>query len=134
MCLYAVYRATCASRTDTDNLITSLETLIQIKMPCIMTGDFNMELTDCINPSVKPCNSIIINDAFQAFVDFNALDELVQDVTRGSSLLYLVLVASTTTKSDVINTRPLASSDHKGQPFSVVATFVYLPERTNCVF
>ena len=64
-----------------------------------------------------------MHDSFQAFVDFNALDQLVEGATKSDSLLDLVLVSSMLSASSVINIPPIANSYHKGQLFSIVTLF-----------
>ena len=97
-------------------------------MPCIFTGDFNLGLIDWLYPSAIPCDSM--HDSFQAFVDFNALDQLVEGVTRGDSQLDLVLVSSMLGVSSVINIPPTANSDHKGQLFSIATPVACSPEES----
>ena len=85
-----------------------------------------MDLIDRLNPSATPCDSM--HDSFQAFVDFNALDQLVEGATRSDSLLDLVLLSSILCASSVINILPIANLDHKGQLFSIVTQFACSPE------
>ena len=55
-----------------------------------------------------------MHDLFQAFLDFNALNQLVEGMAGGDSLLDLELVSSMSGASSVINIPPIANSDHKG--------------------
>ena len=100
-------------------------------MPCIFTDDLNLGLFDWLNPSDTPCDSK--HDSFQAFVDFSALDQLVEGATRGDSLLDLVLVSSTLGASSVIIIPPKANSDHKGQLFSIVTQFACSLEESRAI-
>ena len=126
MCIAAVYRAPWASRIDTEDLINSLDNLAR-KMQCIFTGDFNLDLIVWLNPFATPCD--LMHDSFQAFVDFNALDQLVEGATRGESLLDLVLVSSILGASSVMNIPPITNSDLKDQLFNIVTPFACSPEQ-----
>ena len=116
----AVYRAPWASVSDFNDLLKILDKLVHnnVGVPCVFVGDFNMPHIDWVNPTATVRDNV--HDAFQAHVEFNDLDQLVDSPTRNTAILDIVLASSALHTSSISIVPPIGDSDHLGQLFTTL--------------